>query len=57
MDFEAKRITFNIITKMIFGEDVTEKFGKIEMEDTKTGQLNSLDLFEAFNQLMQDCVA
>ena len=57
MDFEAKRIAFNIITKMIFGDDVIEKIGNLQMEDLKTSEMSNFDFFGAFTKLMEDCVS
>ena len=32
----VRGITFNIITRMIFGDDVTDKLSHMKLEDTKT---------------------
>ena len=55
MSFETKKITFSILTQIIFGEGFDKKLGKIEMEDLKTGALNSYDFFEAFHKMREDC--
>ena len=57
MDKEAKRITFNIITKMLFGDDVIEKIGNLELKDLKTGEVGDHDFFGAFTKLLEDCVS
>ena len=39
MTFESKKISFSIITRMMFGDDVNKNMGMIEMEDFRTLEL------------------
>lgn len=44
----VREITFNIITRLIFGDDVKEKLAHMQLEDTATREMHSYSFFEAF---------
>lgn len=53
----TKEISFNIVARMMFGDDVNRKIGKIEMVNFKTGELKKIPFYEAVVQLMDDSIA
>lgn len=50
----VREITFNIITRLIFGDDVKEKLAHMQLEDTATREMHSYSFFEAFAQFLRD---
>ena len=56
MNKAVKKISFDIITRMAFGDDIATKLDQIEMENMKTGELESMGFFEAFYKLSDESI-
>ena len=53
----VRRITFSIITRLAFGDDVTEKLSHMQLEDTATQEMHTYPFFEAFAKFLKDSFA
>ena len=53
--FESKKISFAIISEMMFGSDVSDKLHTIQLEDHTSGKLMKHSFFEAFQKVFKDC--
>lgn len=57
MTAATMNITFGALTRMLFGDDVTEKFGTVELEDLKTKEMKSYNFFEAWTKFNDDSLS
>lgn len=49
-----KEMTFEIISKVLFGHEILSEMEMIETEDVNTGEKESLTFFKAFGRMFLD---
>lgn len=50
----TKEITFGILVRKLFGDDVSEKFGTVELEDVDTLEKKQYNFFETWTKFVND---
>lgn len=55
MSKEASLLTFDIICKILFGQDMNEQLEKCQYTDLKTGRIETREMHDALEKIAIDC--
>ena len=57
MSKATQNITFNIMMRIMLGDDVGEKMPSIELIDMESGEPITLPFFDAYSKFLGDCIS